>query len=74
MKNAYKSTVAATGPQFLKAKPLAKIIGVSAKTVHRWAAAGHFQARKLTQRVVVFDLAEALRFVESARVGGNGAV
>lgn len=62
---------AASGPQFLKARALAARLNVSTKTVHRWAAAGHFGARKLNARIVLFDLAEVLRFVESARVGGD---
>lgn len=61
-----------SGPQFLKARAIAARLNVSTKTVHRWAAAGHFGIHKLNARIVLFDLAEVMRFVESARVGGNG--
>ncbi len=60
-----------SGPQFLKARALAARLNVSTKTVHRWAAAGHFGTHKLNARIVLFDLAEVLRFVAGARVGGT---
>lgn len=60
-----------TAPQFLKARAVAQRLNVSTKTIHRWSSAGYFKAHKLTQRVVVFDFAEVLRFVTSARVNGN---
>lgn len=57
--------------QFLKAAPLAKRLSVTPKTIHRWHAAGYFSARKVSQRVVLFDLAEVMAFIEAARVGSR---
>lgn len=63
-----KCSLPPPAPQFAKAKKVAERVGVCSKTIHRWAAAGHFTARKVTPRVVVYDLEEVLRFVESGRV------
>ena len=53
---------------FSKAKPLADRIGVSAKTIFRWANAGLISRRKVNARVVLFDIAEVINFVERCRV------
>lgn len=58
-----------TGRQFLKAGPLAKRLNVTPKTIHRWHAEGHYSARKISPRVVLYDLAEVEAFIDSARVG-----
>lgn len=62
-----------SSPQFLKARAVAARLNVSTKTVHRWAAAGHFGTHKLNARIVLFDLAEVMRFVAGARVGSAEA-
>jgi hypothetical protein len=54
--------------QFSKARPLALRIGVSAKTIFRWAEAGLISRRKVNARVVLFDIAEVISFVERCRV------
>jgi hypothetical protein len=43
-------------------------IGVSAKTIFRWAEAGLISRRKVNARVVLFDIAEVISFVERCRV------
>ena len=67
-KNTKVTSAAVTDRQFYKAKIIASKIGICARSVHRWSAAGHFAARKVTERVVVYDLAEVLAFVEAGKV------
>jgi hypothetical protein len=62
------ATTLPTGVAFSKAKPLAARIGVCAKSIHRWAAAGHIHRFKVNARVVLFDAAEVMAFVERCRV------
>lgn len=62
------TSAAVADRQFCKAKVIASKIGTCARTIHRWSAAGHFAARKVTERVVVYDLAEVLAFVEAGKV------
>lgn len=52
---------------FSKARPLASRLGVSAKTIFRWADAGLISRRKINARVVLFDVREVLAFVEGCR-------
>ncbi len=59
--------------QFYKAKVIASKIGTCSRTIHRWSAAGHFAARKITGRTVVYDLAEVLAFVDAGRIDRNAA-
>ncbi len=53
---------------FSKARPLAERIGVSAKTLFRWADAGFVARHKINARVVLFDTAEVENFVLKARI------
>ena len=59
---------AAPAPQLAKAKKIADQVGVSRKTIFRWAAAGHISQRKISPRVILFDVGEVLQFVESGRI------
>ena len=57
--------------KFTKAGPLAARLGLSKKTLFRWADAGHVSRFKLNERVVLFDEAQVAAFIESARVEGQ---
>lgn len=64
-----KGAAADTGARkFSKAKPLATRFGVCAKSIHRWANAGHIGRFKLNDRVVLFDEAEVEAFVQRCRI------
>jgi hypothetical protein len=62
------TTATPTGFAFSKARPLASRIGVSAKTLFRWADAGLISRRKVNARVVLFDVPEVIAFVERCRI------
>jgi predicted site-specific integrase-resolvase len=53
---------------FCKARPLAARIGISAKTLFRWADAGLIHRHKVNARVVLFDEAEVDEFITRCRV------
>jgi excisionase family DNA binding protein len=55
--------------QFSKAKVIAERLGVCRRTIFRWANEGKITRYKVNERVVLFDEAEVLAFIESARVG-----
>lgn len=59
--------------QYSRGKPLAKSIGVCSKTLSRWADAGYISRRKINGRVVIYDVAETHRFIESCRVTSASA-
>ena len=54
--------------KFTKAKALAARVGLHPKTLMRWADAGLIHRFKVNERVVLFDEAEVVAFIESARV------
>jgi DNA-binding transcriptional MerR regulator len=54
--------------KFTKARPLAERLGISPRTIFRWADAGLIHRHKINERVVLFDEKEVLAFVESTRV------
>jgi hypothetical protein len=54
--------------RFSKAKPLAARFGVCPKTIARWGAAGLISRYKLNPRVVLFDPAEILAYIEKGRI------
>ena len=56
---------AAADRKFSKARPLATRFGLHKKTLFRWADAGKIHRFKVNERVVLFDEAEVLAFVES---------
>ncbi len=57
-----------TGRTFRKARPLAARIGISTKTLFRWADAGLIHRHKVNSRVVLFDEAEVETFINGCRV------
>jgi hypothetical protein len=61
-------TITAEPKKFSKARPLAERIGVSAKTLFRWADAGLIARHKINARIVLFDTAEVAAYVQSCRV------
>ena len=69
-----KSTTRHTGDQipqiqqFRKAKAIAEQTGLSPKTIHRWAASGFITRRKVSQRLVLFDVAEVMKHIEGGAV------
>lgn len=54
--------------KFAKARALAAKINVHPKTLLRWADAGLIHRHKVNARVVLFDEAEVLAFIERSRV------
>lgn len=68
---AYTKNAAApnlTSAAFIKAKPLASRIGISARTLFRWADAGLIARHKINARVVLFDPTEVETFIRQCRV------
>jgi excisionase family DNA binding protein len=59
---------AASVRKFSKAKPLAARLGLSSKTVMRWADAGKIHRYKVNDRVVLFDEAEVTAFISACVV------
>lgn len=57
------------GRRFSKAKSIADRLGICPRTLFRWADAGKITRHKINARVVLFDDAEVVAFIESARVG-----
>jgi len=55
--------------RFSKAKSLATRLGICPRTIFRWADHGMITRHKINARVVLFDEAEVVAFIESARVG-----
>ena len=58
----------ARGRTFSKAKPIAARLGICSRTVFRWANEGKIARHKINDRVVLFDEAEVIAFIESTRV------
>lgn len=56
--------------RFTKARALAERIGISKRTLFRWADAGYITRHKINERTVLFDDAEVIRFVESSAANG----
>lgn len=54
--------------RFSKAKTIAEKLGVCPRTIFRWADDGKIARHKVNARVVLFDEAEVLALIESARV------
>jgi predicted DNA-binding transcriptional regulator AlpA len=57
------------GRTFSKAKPIAARLGICSRTLFRWANDGKVARHKINSRVVLFDEAEVIAFIESTRVG-----
>jgi hypothetical protein len=53
---------------FNKAKVIAQKLGVCPRTIFRWADDGKITRHKINARVVLFDEAEIVSLIESARV------
>ena len=56
------------GRKFSKAKSIADRLGICPRTIFRWADAGKITRHKINARVVLFDEADVVAFIESARV------
>lgn len=56
------------GRRFSKAKAIADRLGVCPRTIFRWADDGLISRHKINARVVLFDEAEVMAFIASARV------
>ena len=54
--------------RFSKARPLAARLGLNARTIFRRADAGLIHRHKVNDRIVLFDEAEVMAFIEKARV------
>lgn len=55
--------------KFCKARAIADRLGLCPRTIFRWANDGKIARHKINARVVLFDEAEVMAFIESARVG-----
>jgi len=62
------SFAGARGRTFSKAKPIADRLGICPRTLFRWANDGKIARHKINARVVLFDEAEIVTFIESTRV------
>jgi len=60
---------ASTMRRFSKAKSLAVRLDICPRTIFRWADQGRITRHKVNARVVLFDEAEVVAFIESARIG-----
>jgi len=65
------SFAGAKGRTFSKAKPIAARLGICPRTLFRWADDGKIARHKINARVVLFDEAEIVTFIESTRIGSN---
>ena len=54
--------------KFSKARVVAERLGVCPRTIFRWANDGKIARHKINARVVLFDEAEVLALIDSARV------
>jgi len=54
--------------RFSRAKAIAEKLGVCPRTVFRWADEGKLARHKINARVVLFDEADVVALIESARV------
>ena len=57
------------GRKFSKAKSIADRLGICSRTIFRWADADKITRHKINARVVLFDEADVVAFIEAARVG-----
>lgn len=56
------------GRRFSKARSIADRLDLCPRTIFRWADAGKITRHKINARVVLFDEAEVMALIESARV------
>ena len=56
------------GRRFSKPRCVAKNLGICPRTLFRWANAGKITRHKINARVVLFDEAEVVSFIEASRV------
>lgn len=56
------------GCKFSKAKTIAERLGVCSRTIFRWADEGKIARHKINARVVLFNEAEVLTLIQSARI------
>jgi hypothetical protein len=54
--------------RFSRAKPLAVNLGITTRTLSRWAAQGLIARYRVNPRVVMYDIAEVTAFITSSRV------
>lgn len=66
--NSVESTDGLARRRFSKAKTIAERLGVCPRTIFRWADDGKIARHKINARVVLFDEAEVLALIDSARV------
>ena len=55
--------------KFSKAKTIAERLGVCSRTIFRWADEGKIARHKINARVVLFNEAEVMTLIQSARIG-----
>jgi hypothetical protein len=58
----------ARGCTFSNAKPIVACLGICSRTVFCWAIEGKIARHKINDRLVLFDEAEVIAFIESTRV------
>jgi len=57
------------GRRFSKPRCIATSLGICPRTLFRWANAGKITRHKINARVVLFDEAEVVAFIDASRVG-----
>lgn len=64
-----KTTIAEPSERrFCKAKTIARKLDICTRTLFRWANAGLVTRHKINARCVLFDEAEIVAFIQSARI------
>lgn len=58
----------ATSQKFAKSRPLAAQVGISSRTLRRWADAGLIGRHLVGRRTALYDIEEVIKFVRSSRV------
>ena len=59
--------------RFVRTAVLAQKLGVSTRTIQRWADCGVITRYKFNSRVSLFDLDAIERYIDSAKVSAGGA-
>ena len=61
-------------PVFMKAREMADQVGISPKTLTRWADAGHIDRFKPNPRLVLYSPENVMNYLHEANVIGNREV
>ena len=57
---------ASINPTYLRAKDIAKKLGLCSKTIGRWSDKGHFKKYKVSDRLCLYDERDVLNYISDA--------